>query len=51
MAGVRVWMGGDNEEVCGGAGGDVVAGHPNASLVVQVQLANTIFEHYLRYIP
>lgn len=43
MAGVRVWMGGDNEEVCGGAGGDVVAGHPNASLLVQV------FEYYLCY--
>lgn len=45
MAGFRVWMGGDNEEVCGGAGGDVVAVHPDASFIVQVPLANMVLEY------
>lgn len=33
--GVRVWMGGDIQEVPGGAGGDVVAGEFGSGFVVQ----------------
>lgn len=40
-ADIGVWMGGNNEEVCGGAGADVVARHSYASLSVQVYI------HYL----
>jgi len=36
IAGVGVWMGGDNEEVRGGARRDVVALHSSAGLFVQV---------------
>ncbi|PNX76820.1 oligopeptide transporter 4-like protein [Trifolium pratense] len=32
--GIGVWMGGDNEEIRGGAGRDVVASHSNASFSV-----------------
>jgi len=35
-AGVRVWMGGDNEEVRGGARRDVVARYSGPSLSLQV---------------
>lgn len=42
MAGIGVWMGGDNEEVCGAAGGDVVASHFNASFFIQVYIAFSV---------
>jgi hypothetical protein len=47
FVGIGVWMGGHNEEIRGGSSGDVVAGHSNASLFVQVCISADTFFYYI----